>query len=180
MILVEKSSEYQKSNCTMSEDRYVYMEIVSCITCNVTNCEIDKGGCRFYWEVNSDHQHNNSFIVFNYPKQVYEISVSSCQELNVAVCGPFNREGLLCTECKPGYGPPMHSTNLKCEKCHDDKHLGWLWLLYLLLELVPLSIFYALVIIFNIRATAPPFTAFIFFCQLFGSSELGFSSSIWQ
>ncbi len=54
---------------------------------------------------------------------MYEISVSSCQELNDAVCGPFNREGLLCTKCKPGYGPPMHSTNLKCEKCHDDKHL---------------------------------------------------------
>ncbi len=51
MVLVEK---YQ--NCTMSED--LYMEIGSCITCNVTNCEIDKGCCRFYWEVNSDRQHN--------------------------------------------------------------------------------------------------------------------------
>ncbi len=160
VILVGKSIENQISNCTYSNPHN--MDIGSCITCNVTNCEISIGVCRFFLEVNV---HNQSIIVFNYQKQVYEISALSCQELNDAVCGPFNREGLLCTKCKPGYGPPMYSNNLKCEKC---KHSGWLWLLYLLLELVPLTVFYFLVIIFNIRATAPPFTAFIFFCQLFG------------
>ncbi len=142
------------------------MKIGDCTTCNVTNCEIYTGDCRFYLEVNGHRQHNNSIIVFNFDK--YVINASSCQELNDAVCGPFNREGLLCAKCISGYGPPMHSTNLKCENCHDDKHSGWLWLLYLLLELVPLTVFYFVVIIFNIRATAPPFTAFIFFCQLFG------------
>ncbi len=166
VILVGKSSEKQISNCTYFNP--YDMEIGACLTCNVTNCEINSGICRFYFEVNGHRQRNNSIVVFNYRKQVYEIIASSCQELNDAVCGPFHREGLLCSKCKPGYGPPMYSTNLKCEKCRDDKHLGWLWLLYLLLELVPLTIFYFLVIIFNIRATAPPFTAFIFFCQLFG------------
>ncbi len=168
VIMVGKSSENQISNCTMSYSNPYNMEIGSCITCNVTDCKVSSGVCRFYLEVNGPRQHNNSIVVFNYRKEVYEISASSCQELNDAVCGPFNREGLLCSKCKPGYGPPMYSTNLKCEKCHDDKHSGWLWLLYLMLELVPLTVFYFLVIIFNIRATAPPFTAFIFFCQLFG------------
>ncbi len=166
VIMVKKSSENQISNCTYSNPQE--MEIGSCVTCDVTDCKINRGICRFYLEVNGHRQHNNSVTVFNYQKQVYEISASSCQDLNDAVCGPFHREGLLCSRCKPGYGPPMYSTNLKCEKCHDDKHLGWLWLLYLLLELVPLTIFYFVVIVFNIRATAPPFTAFIFFCQLFG------------
>ncbi len=161
-ILAGRSSENQISNCSYYP---VNVKIGYCVTCNVNNCEISIGICRFFLEVNV---HNQSNITFNDVKQEYEISASSCQELNDAVCAPFNREGFFCSKCKPGYGPPMYSTNLKCEKCHDDKHSGWLWLLYLLLELVPLTVFYFLVIIFNIRATAPPFTAFIFFCQLFG------------
>ncbi len=80
------------------------------ITCNVTNCI---GVCRFFLEVNV---HNQSILALNYQKQVYGISASSCQELNDTVCGPFNREGLLRTKCKPEYGPSMYSTNLKCEK----------------------------------------------------------------
>ncbi len=95
--------------------------------------------------------------------------IESCQELNDMMCGPFNREGLLCTKCKPGYGLPLYSHNLKCEKC-NDKYTGWLWLLYLLLELVPLTVIYLLVIIFDIYATAPPFTAFVFLCHFFSFS----------
>ena len=41
------------------------------------------------------------------------------------------------------------------------------WLLYLALELLPLTLFYALVLVFNFSATRPPLTAFIFYCQLF-------------
>ncbi len=101
VILVGKSSENQISNCTYS-NKY-NMEIGSCVTCNVTNCETIIGVCRFYLEVKGYSQHNNCIIVFNYKKRVYEIRASSCQELNDAVCGPFNREGSLCSKCKPGY-----------------------------------------------------------------------------
>ncbi len=99
----------------------------------------------------------------------YQLTATSCQGFNDLVCGPFNREGLLCSKCKPGYGPAPYANSLKCEKCHD-KYTGWLWLLYLLLELISLTIFYFLIVLFNIRATLPPFTSFVFFCQLF--SEL--------
>ncbi len=71
-------------------------------------------------------------------------------------------QSLLCTKCKPGYGLPLYSNSWKCEKC-NDKHS----LVYLLLELLPPTVFYLLVIIFDINATAPPFTAFVFLCNLF-------------
>ena len=57
-------------------------------------------------------------------------------------------------------------SSLKCEKCRDE-YVAWYWLLYLLLELVPLTVFYLMVILLNIHVTSPPFTAFVYFCQFF-------------
>ena len=80
------------------------------------------------------------------------------------MCGTLNRQGTLCSKCKPGYGiPALSVTNNQCVKCTSR----YSWLLYIALELVPLTLFYALVIIFNFSATQPPLTAFIFYCQLF-------------
>ena len=42
-----------------------------------------------------------------------------------------------------------------------------MWILYLFLELTPLTVFFIIVIIFNIRATSPPFTTYILYCQFF-------------
>ena len=137
------------------------LEIGNCMTCNTETCTTELGTCRLTLKLNEE----DSFIVFHNPNH-YLVSACSCEELNDRVCGPFNREGLLCSKCKPGYGPAPYSWSLKCEKCHDE-YVGWFWLLYLLLELVPLTVFYLIVILLNIHVTSPPFTAFVFFCQLF-------------
>ena len=143
------------SNCS------VLLDIGDCVTCNPTTCATELGICRLTLELNEE----DGFIVFLKPSS-YLVPACSCEELNERVCGPFNRESMLCSKCKPGYGPALYSLSLKCEKCHD-KYVGWFWLLYLLLELVPLTVFYLIVILLNICITSPPFTAFVFFCQLF-------------
>ena len=84
-------------------------------------------------------------------------------------CGPYNREGLLCSKCKPGYGPAVYSFSLMCAECSDN---GVGWALYLFVVLFPITVFYIIVIIFNIRATAPPFTAFVLMCQVYCTIEL--------
>ena len=99
----------------------------------------------------------------------YEISLSThLSELNNFMCGAYNREGLLCSECKPGYGPAVYAFSLKCIKCSDN---GLGWVLYLFLVLFPITLFFLLVIIFNIHATSPPFAAFVFLCQTFSNIE---------
>ena len=85
--------------------------------------------------------------------------------LNDAMCGQLNRDGLLCSKCKAGYGPALYSRIWKCEKCNNRQYL--MWTLYLFLELTPLTVFFIIVIIFNIRDTSPPFTAYILYCQYF-------------
>ena len=84
-------------------------------------------------------------------------------------CGPYNREGLLCSKCKPRYGPAVYSFSLMCAECSDN---GVGWALYLFVVLFPITVFYVIVIIFNIRATAPPFTAFVLMCQVYCTIEL--------
>ena len=137
------------------------LKIGNCMTCNTTTCATAFGTCKLILELNKD----DDFIVFRKPNH-YLVLTCSCEEVNERICGPFNREGLLCSKCKPGYGPAPYSWSLKCEKCRDE-YVGLFWLLYLLLELVPLTVFYLMVILLNIHVTSPPFTAFVFFCQLF-------------
>lgn len=96
---------------------------------------------------------------------VLKLSVHSGEELNDAMCGPLNREGLLCGRCKKGHGVAPYSKTFRCVKCNDGLKV-WMWFLYIFLETVPITLLYFLIIIFNVRATAPPFTSFLFHCQL--------------
>ena len=91
-------------------------------------------------------------------------------EFNEMMCGPLKRQGLFCSKCKPGYGIPVFSKVVdECVKC-DSR---FAWPLYLALVLIPITLFYIVVIIFNFSATRPPITAYIFYCQLF--SQIVFS-----
>ncbi len=133
-----------------------------CVTCDPSTCSAVYGLCNMIFEFGENFTIKDGSNVRVFSRK----SASSCQELTTMTCGPFNREGVLCTKCKPGYGPPLYSNSLKCEKC-NDKLSGWWLLLYLLLELVPLTFFFMLSIIFNFHATAPPLSALVLFCQIF-------------
>ena len=93
----------------------------------------------------------------------------SLTELTNFTCGEYNREGWLCSKCKPGYGPAVYAFSLICAECSSNS-VGWAP--YLFLVLFPITVFYIFVIIFNIRATAPPFTAFVLMCQTYCMVDL--------
>ena len=87
-------------------------------------------------------------------------------ELNDFMCEHFNREGQLCGKCKRGYGPAL-LTNYECEKC-STKSYGWA--LYLLLEFLPITVFYLVIVTFQVSATSGPLNVFIFSAQLIAYS----------
>ena len=114
---------------------------------------------------------NGSLVTGACPYYYYQLnylsslnsSVTSDIAFNKVMCGPLNREGLLCSKCIPGYGIPVFSkAEVKCVLCDSQ----YAWPLYLALVLVPITLFYILVIVFNFSATHPPITACIFYCQL--------------
>ena len=86
--------------------------------------------------------------------------------LNDFMCGPMNRKGRVCSECKDGYGLAVLSIGFQipCTKC------TYTWYpipLYLFMELVPITIFYFVMLIFQFNITSAPMTSYIMVCQLF-------------
>ena len=76
------------------------------------------------------------------------------------MCGPMNRKGLVCSECIDGYGPSVTSTKFRCSDCSN----AWYGVpLYLLLELVPVTVFYLVLLLFQINLTSAPMIIFILY-----------------
>ena len=79
------------------------------------------------------------------------------------MCGPMNRKGIVCSECIDGYGPSVTSPNFRCSDCTN----AWYGVpLYLLLELVPLTVFYLIMLIFQVNVTSAPMISFVFYSNI--------------
>ena len=85
--------------------------------------------------------------------------------LEDVVCGPYNRKGLLCGECFEGFGPAIYSLDLKCENC-SQLSTAVAVVSYLLLELVPITLFFIFIIFFRLDITSGPLLGYFIFCQL--------------
>ena len=92
---------------------------------------------------------------------------SNLSILNDFMCGSFNREGQLCGSCKKGYGPALIPTSYECAKC-STKNYGWV--LYIFLEFLPVTVFYLIIVGFQVSATSGPLNAFIFSAQIIAST----------
>ena len=83
-------------------------------------------------------------------------------ELNDYMCRPMNRKGFLCEDCIDGFAVSFTSMGHKCSNCTDT----WYGVpLYLLVELAPITVFYLIILIFQVHITSAPMTCFIFYCQ---------------
>ena len=82
-------------------------------------------------------------------------------KLNEYMCGPMNRQGLLCTECIDGYGTSFTSLEHTCSDCSNSYGIP----LYILAELVPLTLFYLIILVFQLNLIDSPMTCFIYYSQ---------------
>ena len=78
-------------------------------------------------------------------------------------CSPHHC-GKLCAQCEQDFGPSINSWALECVLCNStiqtDSVIG-----YVFLELVPLTVVFMVLLLFNVRLTSGPANAFIFFSQ---------------
>ena len=86
---------------------------------------------------------------------------SSNTSLSQFICGKY-RQGKLCGSCITNHSHYFHSNNYKC---FADKYCGVGFFLYLVSEIVPVSILFMTVIFFNVRLTSGAVNGFIFFVQ---------------
>ena len=87
---------------------------------------------------------------------------SNGSQLTEVFCGKFNRQGSLCGSCKDGYFPLAYSYNMTCVKCEAT---WYNWIEYLLIVYVPLTIFYLVILFFQVNMTSSYWLGFVIFSQ---------------
>ena len=98
----------------------------------------------------------------NVTKPGYRLLPENLSELNDFICAPLNRKGYLCGDCIDGFGPSLSDPN-GCYKCPDNWHGV---LLYFTVVLAPVTLFYLIVITFQIGMTSTPITCLILYSQV--------------
>ena len=91
------------------------------------------------------------------------------EELNQVVCGT-TRKGLLCGQCSPGFGPGVNLLLAPCVHCATDPLSQVGWLLWLLLEALPLLLMLAAFLIFDINLLAGPLNSYLLYVQFVTAS----------
>ena len=91
------------------------------------------------------------------------------EELNEIVCGN-TRRGLLCGECSPGFGPGINLYLAPCVHCATDPLSQVGWLLWLLLEALPMLLLLVAFLIFDINLLAGPLNSYLLYAQFIAAS----------
>lgn len=94
------------------------------------------------------------------------ITLSTEEDLN-KIC-ESGREGTLCGNCQHSSAPAVSTDEYQCVKCSDQEE-KYNWLKYLLIEYVPITVFFLVVVLFNVSVTTGPANAFVFFAQMITS-----------
>ena len=104
------------------------------------------------------------------PSEIALPKNSSHSELDNSVCGK-TRTGVACGICRHNYTIHFHYQHLLCRPSDTIRcKLGWL--LYILTELVPVTLFLFIVLGFNISFTSGNINGFILFSQLLCSLDI--------
>ena len=133
------------------------LPVGTCMTYNESTDRLTIGQCPY-------HQLLDGNITLDLENFKIIVLVHSGEDLNNAMCGHLNRTGFLCGRCKQKNGVAVYSKSLECIHCSERNEV-WMWVLYLALETVPIFLVFAIITIFNIRGTSPPYTSFLFHNQ---------------
>ena len=140
------------------------------LTCTAHFLHIDQGYC-ITWNKYSNSAEiaeclhtNQKGSNYQFTRHHYKLPTNiTGPELNNVTCSVHNRNGAQCRHCIDGHGPAVFSDGITCADCSQHRHL---WVLNLLLQLTMVTIFYIIVIVFQINGTSSPFNVFITYSQV--------------
>ena len=122
-----------------------------CMTYDDHTQEVFAGDCAYGYSSNMSNRR-------------YSIVESNYTSLNSSQCASYNRKGLFCGECRDGFGPAVYSFDLKCANC-STMPTALAIAAYCLLEFVPITIFFFIVVIFHLQIMSGPLIGYVIFCQ---------------
>ena len=115
--------------------------------------------------VSSMHKINSTSSFIDLP---HELSDSEVEDF---VCGPLNRQGVLCGECLPDYAVAINSPAYECVLCNTTdpaKSVG-LTIAYIMLTYLPITILFGAIIKFNINLANSATAGFVLYAQIISS-----------
>ena len=150
------------------ENQQLYLKIGRCIsTYSDSDMTVVIGDCPYIHP-----SAKNSSILLSYFPLPPNMTAS---EVNGYMCGEMNRTGRLCGRCENGTGPSVFSPDLKCVRCLDSSY-GWA--VYLAAELIPITVFVLLIVLFRIRLCADYMIGLVFFCNITSGASIISHSSL--
>ena len=149
------------NNATQLQSEYI---------CNNVTEEIVDGHC-ITSENEGQYYHGFCPISHNFnrtDRMSSELNFNPCKpdQLNTLMCGDYKRKGLLCGKCKEGYGLAVYSYDQKCVDC-SKLSIGYANTVYLMLEFIPVTLFFIIIVIFRLNITSGPLLGYVLFCQYF-------------
>ena len=154
-----KCSPYLSDGVLCIDPGHVYLRIDYCMTLeSLSNMSI-AGNCH------RGHYNHHQMI-----KGIYGLLPNDSSKLTDAQCKPNNRHGLLCAKCIDGYGVAVTSLTPKCIKCKFSLLPAIDLLLYLTIELLPITAFFIVIVIFRINIMSGPLMGYFIFCQAYATT----------
>ena len=115
------------------------MQIGYCMTYDSETEEVGAGFCQqTFFRIDSNR------LYYPLPTEV--------SALNDYVCGPSNRKGLLCGECKDGFAVPPYFT-ANCINCTSASN-GWIK--FIAVTYLPITIIFTVIVVFAISVVSGP------------------------
>ena len=160
----EEAHQYSSSNFLCINSSYNCAEI----KCSNEGPLLIKGYCATYNEetrllsiTNCPYFQSNGYNI-NITIPGYIKLPRNLSHLNDYMCGPLNRKGIVCSECADGFSPSVTSFGYKCANCTD----AWYGVpLFLVVKFVPITLFYLIILVFQISVTSAPMPCFVMYAQ---------------
>ena len=114
---------------------------------------------------------------FNRTNRLFSELPTDPDQLEDKMCGPYNRKGLCCARCLSGYGPGVYTLYRKCSDCSKMSIFPAICL-YMLVDLIPITVLFVLIIVFRLNLISGPFLGYVLFCQGL-SLMVEFDSVLW-
>jgi hypothetical protein len=115
------------------------------------------------------YSENGQFITADCPIQLCSYSHTNTLPINSSLLNDMicsmNRYDIMCSRCKPGYATSFHSPTFKCIDSYTSQ-CKYGFLLYIASEIVPVTIIFLLILIFNINLISGSLYTFIFYSQV--------------
>jgi len=155
--------------CSHCECKENFGDVVICDE-KLQKSYLQLGYCMPYNSSSSEEQESDAVSFCRCPYIYYSNIVNNryialpqnISDLNDVFCAPLNRGGWLCKDCIDGFGTSVVSIGYTCANCTENNY-GWV--LYILSEFFPATVFYFVVLTLRVQITSAPMNCFVMFSQ---------------